>query len=114
MHYLHRMSRARSPKCWYCNVPKDDAHHTFFVCPNWETLRAEVTGTIGRRLVLKDVQEFLCGPPASELPRNFTNRANIMQKANQQKKLLLDMIMNILIKKEDDERIVQSEARRRR
>ena len=37
--YLHKMGKVDSPACRYGDAPRDDAHHTFFVCERWAAQR---------------------------------------------------------------------------
>uniref|UniRef100_A0A1B6J232 Reverse transcriptase zinc-binding domain-containing protein n=1 Tax=Homalodisca liturata TaxID=320908 RepID=A0A1B6J232_9HEMI len=45
--YLNRMGKTGSPDCIYCPGVPDDAEHTFFRCPRWETPRLEATRKLG-------------------------------------------------------------------
>lgn len=37
--YLHKIGKATSPGCWFCEEPRDDAEHTLTVCRRWEEER---------------------------------------------------------------------------
>ena len=40
--YLHKIGKARSPDCVFCNGVVDDAHHTFFSCGRWDGVRQQL------------------------------------------------------------------------
>jgi hypothetical protein len=44
--YLHKIGKANSPSCTYCNAPKDDAQHTLFECTHWINERQAINRTI--------------------------------------------------------------------
>lgn len=45
--YLHRIGRAASPGCVYCDADLDDASHTLLDCPRWDEERAALAGAMG-------------------------------------------------------------------
>jgi hypothetical protein len=37
--FLHRIRKANSPECWFCDAELDDADHTLFHCERWDQER---------------------------------------------------------------------------
>jgi hypothetical protein len=48
--YLHRIGKAESPNCWYCEEVEDDVEHTIFHCPRWRDVRGTTYQTLGKHL----------------------------------------------------------------
>lgn len=46
-HYLHRAGKVTNPTCRYCGYDRDDAEHTFFVCPRWTAARHRLETEVG-------------------------------------------------------------------
>lgn len=109
--YLARIGRVPSPRCPYCGDPDDTVFHTFFDCHIWEDSRAPTVVLLGQPVVPEMVQTLLCGPP--NLPTSpFYNRAwPPVVGTPLLRTHFLDMVENILTRKEADERGVQADAR---
>lgn len=45
--YLHKIGKAPSPACWYCDSPIDDAEHTIFNCDAWYHRRRRLEVDLG-------------------------------------------------------------------
>ena len=57
--YLHRVGKARSPDCVFCNRVADDAEHTFFSCERWDGLRQQLYADTGELSPDNIVREML-------------------------------------------------------
>ena len=45
--YLRKIGKVMQAECLYCGLGDDDAHHTFFVCPQWQQARSSLTAEVG-------------------------------------------------------------------
>lgn len=89
--YLHRFGIITSPSCAHYSAPVNDAEHTLFCCPEWESTRTEMITFLGRRPGPNDVEEFICGlGPDPSITRR--------------RRVLLDMFESIMKAKEEAER----------
>lgn len=44
--YLHKIGKAPTTACWYCDFPHNDAEHTIFVCDAWHGARKSLSHAI--------------------------------------------------------------------
>lgn len=105
--YLWSRDRARSPACVHCQFPTDDAEHTVFDCPFWDTSREELTSLLGRAPRPGDVADLLCAPAHADLPSNAQHRRRILAAARSNACSFHRMVEEILGQKEDLERARQ-------
>ena len=92
--YLHRMGKIESPKCIYCEGPRDDAHHVFFVCERWQETR--------RRIESERARE--------NTPENIINEMLLNEDRWDEVALFVQTILRI--KKGDEDQIVRSQIPR--
>lgn len=52
--FLHRIGKAETPGCVYCNEDKDDAGHTLFECQRWAAERATLIRAVGPEALTPD------------------------------------------------------------
>jgi len=57
--YLHRIGKAESNECIYCEGKLDDAEHTLFACYRWDGSRRTFQQDVGRPLSEEEVREAL-------------------------------------------------------
>lgn len=108
--YLHRMKRAEDSVCIYCTAPEDNAEHTIFHCPHWESKREAMRDLQNGRLPLpEDVSDILCGPVGwnEQGPR-------IKEAVKRVATGFTDMVGSILSEKEEDEREEEDRIRQLR
>jgi len=102
--YLFSKARAHSPACVHCQAPDDDAEHTVFVCPFWDTTRHQISTRLGRPPGPEDVADLLCLPPPDDLPPDKQQRDRILAAARTNSNLFHNMVEGIMSKKEELER----------
>lgn len=109
--YLYAKKRADSPYCVYCRTAEDDAAHTLFECPQWDSVRLPVGQFCGgRNPTPEDVQDLVCG---ATLPADMDSRrrAELEQASVRATNAFLEMVHTIITTKENDERLLQAQAR---
>jgi len=108
--YLFTRRRARGPECLLCPAETDDAEHTLFVCVFWSEQRRDLALSLGRPVSPADVQDLLCDPSTAELPMNSLQRRRILDCAKRRRVLFVQMVEQIMGRKEDLERTRQQLA----
>lgn len=91
--YLWRFKKRREAKCIYCLYPNDDAEHTFFECERWHRQRRALELGVGEEIKPENV-------------------VDIMLKNRTMWDIVAKYVMDIICTKEEDERKMDSEARR--
>lgn len=108
--YLWSKGRAKSSACIHCPSEVDDAEHTLFICMFWNLERRDLVLMLGRHPRPEDVADLLCGPVAEELPLEKNLKTRIIEAALNQRKLFIQMVEEIIGRKEVLERERQKEA----
>jgi len=91
----------------HCHFPEDDAEHTVFVCPFWDTTRQQLSSSLGRSPDPGDFADLLCLPSPGDLPPDTQNRNRILAAALTNFNHFYTMVEVIMDKKEELERIRQ-------
>jgi len=108
--YLWTKNRAHNPACLLCPAEEDDAEHTLAVCVYWSGERRELEQSLGRPIRPEDVMEVLCGPIPADLPEDPLRSSRILAAASRIKSQFLQMIEEIMGRKEQLERERQHAA----
>lgn len=57
--YLHRIRKADSDECWWCQGVRDDPEHTLVSCTRWAVKRNELERKIGTQLVVSEFMDLM-------------------------------------------------------
>lgn len=107
--YLHRMKRAQSPQCVYCDHHTDDAEHTILRCSRWDEERKPVLEWMQKREIqLHDITTLLCGPELQDTMDSGEERRRAIDAARSASTLFRSMVEKILTTKEAEERSRQA------
>jgi len=87
---LKRFGKLQCSECWFCENPMDDAEHTVFTCDAWYSRRRQVELTLGTDL-------------------NPSNLITTMMATKENWNALSEMIKEIMVKKETEERRRQAQ-----
>lgn len=112
--YLVKRNRAVSATCIYCAYPRDDAEHTLFQCPRWDSSRLRMGQFLGgRNPTADDVTDLLCGP---QLPVDLEPQTTVrlIAAAERARTAFIETVTAIFTQKEDDERQLQKHIYPRR
>jgi len=109
-HYLWKRNKVHSAACPHCPAEVDDAEHTVFTCNFWSGERRELEQSLGRPIRPEDVMDVLCGPIPADLPEDPLRSSRILAAASRIRSQFLQMVEDIMGRKEQLERERQHAA----
>jgi len=94
----------------HCQCGSDTEEHTIFHCPNWDSLRDELRTHLGHPPEATDGESILCGPlfEDEDFPMDQTDKATVLNEAEETFRLFYKMVEEILTLKEVEERARQA------
>lgn len=112
-HYLCRIMWASDAGCLYFPPPQDMAEPTFFSCPHWPQHRLAIKFFLGGRVVQPSDVMDLVREPTDVLTheKDSVLHCQIMETASRDRRVCVQMVDDILWRKEEDERVREAETR---
>lgn len=96
--YLQCFGLLGSSECPHCGEAVDDAEHSVFRCPHWNTKKALLEEFLERPTGLKGIEGLLCGSILiNDRPGDRTRFLAV-------RRLFMDMVESIMLKIETKER----------